>query len=581
MKRRIFFISISIITFILVIISISYILPFKAEGQIQELKGPWSVDTAKVHIDNASIEEVSSILKSLHTRDVVTMSCEVPDIESCILPTVLLKSQYSGVEVLGDRGRLYSKWLDRFEEHKYIGVGYHFINIPSQLEGGRLKIKLFISEEGAYSVFEEPLIGSYHDIQQNYIRARLFSMACSFFLLVFGICFVFITLLFCSAVPNILSQLFSSILFLDLGIWLTCYLGIAQLIVDPTYLTTMEHVALFLMVPLCSIIFGTIGNHFRNIYYTVAVSVLDAISVLFIIFHFVGVVHMNMTLTAYYIISFIAFIIVVKIIIDDSRKHEMPKSVMSQELGLLIFGISIMVHMMFRIHYVTQIFKRSFVIDNMLTMGIMMYIYIYLLNYFLYITEMYAQRQENESLSRLAYADGLTNVPNRSMWTKRMKELSTTESDYCIISLDLNGLKDVNDRLGHAFGDSYIREFARVMEESFPMDTFMARIGGDEFVVVLENTDIKDTEGYIYNLTEKLNALNVQNGAYRRSVAAGYAYRSEHEKMVKAIGDTNIVVDPNDVYLLADERMYDVKRNMHNSKRIGERWESGNESFST
>ena len=73
MKRRIFFISLSIITFIFVIISITYILPFKAEGQIQELKGPWSVDTAKVHIDNASIEEVSSILKSLHTRDVVTI----------------------------------------------------------------------------------------------------------------------------------------------------------------------------------------------------------------------------------------------------------------------------------------------------------------------------------------------------------------------------------------------------------------------------------------------------------------------------------------------------------------------------
>ena len=110
MKRRIFFISLSIITFILVIISISYLLPFKAEGQIQELKGPWSVDTAKVHIDNASIEEVSSILKSLHTRDVVTMSCEVPNMESCILPTILLKSQYSGVEVLGERGRLYSKY---------------------------------------------------------------------------------------------------------------------------------------------------------------------------------------------------------------------------------------------------------------------------------------------------------------------------------------------------------------------------------------------------------------------------------------------------------------------------------------
>lgn len=574
MKRRIFFISLSLITFVLVILSISLLLPYKAEGQISTLDGSWSVDTAKVHIDDASKEEVTDILKSLHARDVITLSCDVPNLESMTLPTILLKTQYSGVDVLGERGRIYSKWVDRFEEHKYIGIGYHFINIPYQLEEGRIKIKLFISEEGAYDNFEEPLIGSYHDIQQNYIRERLFSMACSFFLLVFGICFVFITILFYSAVPNILSQLFSSVLFLDLGIWLTCYLGIAQLIVDPTYLTIIEYVALFLLVPLCSVIFGTIGGHFGIIYYTIATSVLDVISVLFIVFHFVGVVHMNRTLPAYYIISFIAFLIITKAIIDDYRKHDSPKSVMSQELGLLIFGISIMIHMIFRIHFFNHQYVRSFLVDNMLTMGIMMYIYIYLLNYFLYITEMYAQRQENESLLRLAYADGLTNVPNRSMWTKRMKELIVTDSDYCIISLDLNGLKDVNDRMGHAFGDSYIREFAKVMEETFPQDTFMARIGGDEFVVVLENTDVKDTEGFIYNLTERLNALNVQNTAYRRSVAAGYAYRSELEKMVKEIGDTDIVADPQDVYLLADERMYDIKRNMHNSKRIGERWEN-------
>lgn len=574
MKRRIFFISLSLITFVIVILSISLLLPYKAEGQIIALDGSWSVDTAKVHIDNASKEEVADILESLHARDVVTLSCDVPDLKSMTLPTILLKTQYSGVDVLGERGRIYSKWVDRFEEHRYIGVGYHFINIPSHLEEGRLKIKLFISEEGAYHLFEEPLIGSYHDIQQNYIRERLFSMACSFFLLVFGICFIFITILFYSAVPNILSQLFSSILFLDLGIWITCYLGIAQLIVDPTYLTTIEYVALYLLVPLCSVIFGTIGEHFKIIYYTIAISVLDVISVLFIVFHFVGVVHMNRTLPAYYITSIIAFLIITRAIIEDCKKHEKPKSVMSQELGLLIFGISIMIHMIFRIHFVKQMFTRNFIVDNMLTMGIMMYIYIYLLNYFLYITEMYAQRQENESLLRLAYADGLTNVPNRSMWTKRMKELKTTDSDYCIISLDLNGLKDVNDRLGHAFGDSYIREFAKTMGETFPQDTFMARIGGDEFVAVLENTDVKDTEAYIYNLTERLNALNVKNTSYRRSVAAGYAYRSELEKMVKEIGDTDIVADPQDVYLLADERMYDIKRNMHSSKRIGERWEN-------
>ena len=176
---------------------------------------------------------------------------------------------------------------------------------------------------------------------------------------------------------------------------------------------------------------------------------------------------------------------------------------------------------------------------------------------------MYAQKQENESLTHLAYADGLTNLPNRSMWTKCMNELKKSDEDYCIISLDLNGLKDVNDRLGHAFGDAYIADFATTMTETFPKDAFLARIGGDEFVAVLKNSRPREIENYIFELSEKLRVQDVLDYGFRKSVAAGYAYRSE-------LGDGEIN-DPQKVYLIADKRMYDIKRHMHNSRRIGER----------
>lgn len=565
MNKRIFFILLSIFTFVLITLSIGYILPFKAEGEMTALETSWTVDTDDVHIEDATSEDISSIVKSLHERDEITLSCELPADRSINVPTLLLKTTYSAIEVIGNGEIIYSRWVDRYNEHKYIGSCYNFIPVPFVLDNNRIEIKLYIAEENAFSHFEAPLFGSYHDIHMGYIRKRLFPMACSCFLIVFGISFTFITLMFYSAVPNILSQLFTSILFIVLGVWMAGYYGIFQLILDATYITVFEFTALYLLVPMSLLIFGAIGRHYTNKIYRIIASALSTIILTLIVFHYINIVHMNRAVTFFHVISIITFLMIIIIMMDDLKKQELPKSAMTQELGLFLFGVSIMIHLVFHILKNKEILPANSLTNNILPLGVMMYVYLYLLNYFLYVTEMYAQRQENQSLIHLAYADGLTNLPNRSMWTKKMNELKNSDTDYCVISLDLNGLKDVNDRLGHTFGDSYIKNFAKIMEETFPKDTFMARIGGDEFVIVLENTSAVDTENYIYEMTNKISAINVTDTTYTRSVAAGYAYRSEL--------DPKDQWDPQNVYLVADKRMYDVKRHMHNSKRIGERKE--------
>lgn len=563
MRKRIFFISLSIVTFIGILSLIGYILPYKPEGELTTLDGPWDIDTVDVHIKDASVDEVSEVLSSLHERDMITLSCELPDDESVSMPTILLTTRYSAIEVSCGTVRVFSMWMDRYNEHKFVGGGRFFIPVPIKPDDNRIRIKFFISEEGAYNNFDPPVFGSYHDVRSSYIRERLFPIACTCFLIVFGICFIFITLMFCYAVPNILSQLFTSILFLDLGIWMGGYYGIAQLCVDATHLVTVEMVALFLIVPLVTLIFASIGKHYTYSKNNIGAVSLAVVTMVFIVFHFMDIVHMNRTIPAYYVIGVIAFVANIIVMIDDVKKRNLPKAAMTQELGLFLFEVSMMLQMIVHILYKRNIINRNALTNNILPLGIMMYVYLYLLTYFLYVTEMYAQQQENESLTHLAYADGLTNLPNRSMWTKRMNELKRSDADYCVISMDLNGLKDVNDRLGHAFGDAYIADFATTMVETFPENVFVARIGGDEFVAVLDNSTPKEVESYIYDLTEKLRVQDVLDYGFRKSVAAGYAYRSELDE-----GDKN---DPQKVYLIADKRMYDVKRHMHNSKRIGER----------
>ena len=90
-----------------------------------------------------------------------------------------------------------------------------------------------------------------------------------------------------------------------------------------------------------------------------------------------------------------------------------------------------------------------------------------LINYYIYISETYAKKKENESLAHLAYADGLTNIPNRSRYEKYLSDLNESGEDYCIISIDLNGLKTVNDNQGHLMGDKYLKEFSNALDNCF------------------------------------------------------------------------------------------------------------------
>jgi diguanylate cyclase (GGDEF)-like protein len=119
---------------------------------------------------------------------------------------------------------------------------------------------------------------------------------------------------------------------------------------------------------------------------------------------------------------------------------------------------------------------------------------------------------------RLTMTDALTGAPNRRYFQRRLsRELERMRrfgGDLSLLSIDIDRFKTINDRYGHASGDAVLQEFVRRVEKSLPRNTdWQARVGGEEFVVVLEGTDLTGAERVAERLREAISAEPMRSRA--------------------------------------------------------------------
>ncbi len=160
----------------------------------------------------------------------------------------------------------------------------------------------------------------------------------------------------------------------------------------------------------------------------------------------------------------------------------------------------------------------------------------------------YNKKLNQEKL--LARTDALTNTLNKFAYKeiekKINKEIKNDSIDeFSVFVFDINNLKTINDTLGHAAGDKYIKSAKRLIKKIFKQDD-LYRIGGDEFTLILNNSDyyIRD---FLY---EKINLENQKNKSLNKvTVAVGMAdYNKDTDSSLA------------DVFKKADDRMYEYKK---------------------
>lgn len=124
-------------------------------------------------------------------------------------------------------------------------------------------------------------------------------------------------------------------------------------------------------------------------------------------------------------------------------------------------------------------------------------------------------RQAREALDQLAHFDGLTGLPNRRTFDTALEQEWNGShdggDDSCLVVVDLDGFKALNDRFGHAAGDEALRQFAAALRLSVRQSDVVARLGGDEFAVILvgagDTATVQFEETLRQRLVERFDSL--------------------------------------------------------------------------
>ena len=165
--------------------------------------------------------------------------------------------------------------------------------------------------------------------------------------------------------------------------------------------------------------------------------------------------------------------------------------------------------------------------------------------------------QEIQKMARMAGEDPLTGLPNRRAFDMVIDSaVANAHSEpFAVLLIDLNDFKPINDRYGHETGDEALRAFAVRLATLVRDADFVARIGGDEFAVVLTNTD-------------RISAEKAAS-RFRKGLDFDWQHDSLQMRLWASVGLAHSADGADSVLARADSKMYETKKRDRNAARRG------------
>ncbi|WP_345980162.1 bifunctional diguanylate cyclase/phosphodiesterase [Sulfurimonas sp. HSL3-2] len=166
-------------------------------------------------------------------------------------------------------------------------------------------------------------------------------------------------------------------------------------------------------------------------------------------------------------------------------------------------------------------------------------------------------------LEYYAAHDPLTGLFNQRIFTDlleyEMKRSNHHQYPFALLVIDCDNFKPINDRYGHAFGDIFLQEFARLLNENKRDEDILSRYGGDEFTIILPECDLKGALAIAHKIVDAIESYKLlgTDGSYVGVTASiGVSIYPDHAKTEK------------ELFLIADSMMYKAKEEGKNAVRI-------------
>ncbi|WP_331445852.1 diguanylate cyclase [Natranaerobius thermophilus] len=182
--------------------------------------------------------------------------------------------------------------------------------------------------------------------------------------------------------------------------------------------------------------------------------------------------------------------------------------------------------------YDPWVFLITFVLNLALALGIL-WLYMRRLNQDL--LELNTRMQKHiDKLEHLSLHDQLTGIYNRAYFEEELERLDNSqEYPVTVISFDVDGLKLINDTIGHEQGDELIKTAAKIIDKSLRSSDIFARVGGDEFAILLPNTNNSNGGKVVNRILNNIQKYNQKNGKLPVQISVGKATASYPEESLK------------------------------------------------
>ena len=164
-------------------------------------------------------------------------------------------------------------------------------------------------------------------------------------------------------------------------------------------------------------------------------------------------------------------------------------------------------------------------------------------------------------LNKQAHTDFLTNLPNRRSFEERLEDELRRSYRYkhrfVLAMMDLDGFKPVNDTYGHPVGDQVLKQITDLLSSAVRDTDFLARVGGDEFALLMPETDLVTGRQVVQRIQKDLSRLKLKYSDCKSgslTISAGFSAYPIDENT------------PSGLFHIADQKLYEAKRILKESQ---------------